>query len=61
MEMKMLDKGIPKGCHIVSPSWLSEWNCTKWVDISSLNTKWHYAYQNQNQAIIFDAEHFNVR
>lgn len=59
MEMKMLDDVIPNGCHIVSPSWLNEWNENKWMDVSSLKTNWHYAYLKKKQAIIFDAEHSN--
>ena len=56
-EMKQLDYGIPVGCHIVSPSWLSEWNQNHWTDVSSTNTRWHYALIKKSQAIICDAEH----
>jgi hypothetical protein len=57
-EMSALDNGIPDGCHIVSPSYLSLWNENGWTDISSIPTRWHYAFtHNRIQAIIHDAEH----
>ena len=57
-EMLALDDGIPDRCHIVSPSYLSLWNYHKWTDVSSLVTRWHYAYSHNGvQAIIHDAEH----
>ncbi|MBR1513868.1 MAG: hypothetical protein IJ622_06215 [Bacteroidales bacterium] len=57
-EMLALDDGIPEGCHVVTPSFLSLWNDNKWIDVSSINTRWHYAFtHNRVQAIIHDAEH----
>ena len=57
-EMLTLDDGIPDGCYIVSPSYLSLWNDNNWTDVSSSNTRWHYAFtHNRTQAIIHDAEH----
>lgn len=59
-EMSLLDNGIPPKCHIVNPSFLTMWNENGWTDVSSLNTKWHYAYTHDGtQAIIHDAEHSN--
>ena len=57
-EMLALDNGIPDGCHIVKPSYLSLWNDNGWTDVSSTNTQWHYAFtHDRTQAIIHDAEH----
>jgi hypothetical protein len=34
------------------------WNENGWTDISSIPTRWHYAFtHNRIQAIIHDAEH----
>ena len=57
-EMLALDDGIPGGCHIVNPSYLSFWNDNGWTDVSSTNTRWHYAFTHTRvQAVIHDAEH----
>ncbi len=57
-EMLALDNGIPDGCHIVNPSYLSLWNEREWTDVSSIQTRWHYAFtHNRIQAVIHDAEH----
>ena len=57
-EMLALDDGIPDSCHIVNPSYLTLWNEQKWTDVSSMLTRWHYAFtHNKIQAIIHDAEH----
>lgn len=57
-EMLALDNGVPDGCHIVNPSYLSLWNEKQWIDVSSVRTKWHYAFtHNGIQAVIHDAEH----
>ena len=57
-EMLALDNGIPEGCHIVNPSYLSLWNEREWTDVSSIQTRWHYAFtHNRTQAVIHDAEH----
>ncbi len=42
IEMLALDNGIPDGCHIVNPSYLSLWNERGWTDVSSIQTRWHY-------------------